>query len=273
MITSKDNELIKETAKLIKSAKARKDKHLFVAEGLRLCRDAAESGAHIVFFLYTGQAAEKNKDDFALIRSVADKSEEISRELYNKISDTNSPQGFLCAIDTGSNTAMSEIKSGGKYAALENIQDPSNLGTILRTAEALGIDGVILSHDCCDIYSPKVVRGSMGAVFRLPFMQTEDFTAWIQECTATGVSTYASTPHEAENIRQIDFSGGGIMLIGNEGNGLKSETIEACTRRVKIPMFGRAESLNAAAAAAILMYELMNHSERKQGGEFFGRKY
>ena len=262
MITSKDNELIKETVKLIKSVKARKDKRLFVAEGLRLCRDAAESGAHIVTFLYTKQAEEKNSEDLAFICSVADRSDEISCELYNKISDTNSPQGFLCVIDTRLNTVMTKIKKGGKYVALENIQDPSNLGTILRTAEALGIDGVILSRDCCDIYSPKVVRGSMGAVFRLPFMQKDEFTSWIRELTKSGINTYASTPHEAENISRMDFSGGGIMLIGNEGNGLKNETIAACTGRVKIPMLGRAESLNAAAAAAILMYELMNHSGR-----------
>lgn len=254
MITSKDNELIREVSKLLGSSKARREKGLFAAEGIRLCRDAADSNAHIVSFLYTADAAEKNKADFEKINTAADKSYEISRALYNKISDTNSPQGFMCIVDTKLNTAMTKVEHGKKYAALENIQDPSNLGTILRTAEALGADGVILSVGCCDIFSPKVVRGSMGAVFRLPFMTVENMAEFV---SAAGVPSYASTPHDAKDINNIDFSVGGIMLIGNEGNGLRSETINSCTKRVRINMKGRAESLNASAAAAILLYRFI----------------
>ena len=128
------------------------------------------------------------------------------------------------------------------------------MGTILRTAEALGINGIILSKDCCDIYSPKVVRGSMGAVFRLPVMIAEDFTEYISSLAKADIMIYASTPRNAENIESVDFSKGGVMLIGNEGNGLKEDTIKASSKRVKISMRGRAESLNAAAAAAILLY-------------------
>ena len=153
-----------------------------------------------------------------------------------------------------------KINKKERYIALENIQDPSNMGTILRTAEAFGVHGVILSKDCCDIYSPKVVRGSMGAVFRITTVIAENFTEYIRQLTRNGINTYASTPHEAENIEHIDFSNGGVMLIGNEGNGLKEETIQVCLKRVKIPMTGRAESLNASAAAAILMYKLQSIS-------------
>ena len=132
------------------------------------------------------------------------------------------------------------------------------MGTILRTAEAFGVDGVIVSKDCCDIYSPKVVRGSMGAVFRVNVVTAEEFTEYIQQLTESGINTYASTPRNAENIRNIDFSQGGVMLIGNEGNGLREDTINACSKRVRINMRGRAESLNAAAAAAVLLYEFVN---------------
>ena len=257
MITSKDNELVKDCAKLISSAKYRREKGLFAAEGARLCTDGVISGSAPAVFLYTASARDKYKEEFSLINGAAERSEEISEGLFVKISDTSAPQGFLCIFHTLDKTDNSyKINKQGRYAALENIQDPSNIGTILRTAEALGADGVILSRDCCDIYSPKVVRGSMGAVFRLPVMIAEDMTAYISDLTARGFNTYASTPHEAEDISALSFEDGGIMLIGNEGSGLRPETIAACGKSVRINMRGRAESLNAAAAAAILLFKL-----------------
>lgn len=257
MITSRDNEIIKETAKLISSTKFRREKQSFVAEGVRLCRDGADSNVKILTFLVTPQAVEKYYDDYKKISSKAERTFEISEKLFKQISDTTAPQGFMCIFKTlDKQTVSYKINNKGRYAALENIQDPSNIGTILRTAEALGTDGIILSQDCCDIYMPKVVRGSMGAVFRVPVIIAENFTEYIHELTENGIKTYASTPHDAENIKNIDFSDGGVMLIGNEGNGLKEDTINVCFKKVKIPMRGRAESLNAAAAAAILMWNL-----------------
>lgn len=257
MITSRDNELIKKTVKLMSSSKYRRESGRFVAEGVRLCRDGSDSGAEIEIFFSTPQAMEKYPKDYEKIRQKAEKTYEIGEKLLKQISDTATPQGFMCIFKTlDKNTLSYKISSQGHYIALENIQDPSNMGTVLRTAEALGIDGVILSSDCCDIYTPKVVRGSMGAVFRIPVIISKDFTQYISYITENGVRTYASTPHEAENINDIDFSGGGVILIGNEGNGLKKETINVCLKKVKIPMKGRAESLNAAAAAAILIWKL-----------------
>lgn len=257
MITSKDNDIIKQAAKLVKSAKFRREKGLFCTEGVRLCRDGIKSGKTAAAFLYTSDAKEKYADDFALICSNCESSYEISQKLFEKISDTKSPQGFFCIFNMLDKPSFPyTINNQGSYVALENLQDPSNLGTILRTAEALGMDGVILSGDCCDIYSPKVVRGSMGAVFRLPFYITEDFTAFIAKLTQNGVNTYGSTPHNAEDITGIKFDGG-VMLIGNEGNGLHEETLSVCKKKVKILMGGRAESLNAASAAGILMWEML----------------
>lgn len=259
MITSKDNELIKMTAKLLSSSKYRHETGLFAAEGVRLCMDAARSRMTIVRFLYTETAMKKYPQEFAVLSGSAQQSIAVSEGVFKRLSDTAAPQGFLCVVaGLDKNDISYTINKQGRYAALENIQDPSNLGTILRTAEALGADGVILSADCCDVWSPKVVRGSMGAVFRLPVWTAEDFTAYIRELTRSGVPTFASTPHEAENLEYVDFSQGGVMLIGNEGNGLRDETIRACRTRVRIEMKGRAESLNAAAAAAILLYRLLN---------------
>lgn len=254
-ITSKDNSLIKHIAKLMSSAKYRHENACFVCEGIRLCMDAVFSGAQIICFCFTEKAFEKNRENAGLICSAAKRCVELSVPLFSKLSSTDTPQGFLCIVRSEEKSFKAE--KGSCYAALERIQDPSNLGTILRTAEALGADGVILSSDCCDVYSPKVVRGSMGAVFRLPVCIVEDLTQTVWELGKKGIRTFASTPRNAVNINETDFSDGGVMLIGNEGNGLDDSTIDACTDRVMIPMKGRAESLNASAAASILLYKLI----------------
>ena len=257
MITSKDNEIIKRVSKLMTGAKYRRECGLFVAEGARICADGARSGAAIDTFLYTERAREKYAAEFECIASRAERSFEVSEPLFRKMGDTDTPQGMACIFRIPDRqTLLSDIRPRHVYLALENIQDPSNMGTILRSAEAFGTDGIILSRDCCDIYAPKVVRGSMGAIFRLAFAAAEDFTAVIGDITRRGIPTYASTPHQARDINTVDFSQGGVMLVGNEGNGLTQQTIAACSERVKISMRGRAESLNASAAAAVLLYEI-----------------
>ncbi len=259
MISAKDNELIKQVSALISSPKRRRESGSFAAEGVRLCVDGVRSGAEVRCFLYTDAAKKKYNEEYRLISEAAARSEEVSESLFKRISDTQNPQGFMCVFSAlDKNHKSYKINKQGHYAALENIQDPSNMGTILRTAEALGADGVILSDDCCDIYSPKVVRGSMGAVFRVPVIIADDFTAYIKKLTESGVCTYASTPRNAQDIKDMSFENGGVMLIGNEGSGLRPETIAACAESVRINMKGRAESLNAAAAAAILLYSLLN---------------
>ncbi len=256
VISSKENNIIKYTAKLSKSSKFRKEQKSFAAEGVRICRDGVDSGKFAEYFFYTADAKEKYGEDFNKISSCSKIVCEVSQSVFEKISDTKTPQGFLCVFNM-----LDKIKKPytinirGRYVALENLQDPSNVGTVLRTAEALGMDGVIMSRDCCDVYSPKVVRGSMGAVFRLPLNVVDNLAEYIQELSLQGIASYGSTPRNAEPINSIDCTCG-VMLIGNEGNGLTENTLSVCTKRVMIPMFGRAESLNASAAAAILMWEM-----------------
>ena len=132
------------------------------------------------------------------------------------------------------------------------------MGTILRTAEALGVGGILLSRGCCDIYSPKVLRGSMGAIFRLPFLVVEDLPAYLSKQKEKGYSIYAAVPdRNAVPITEIPFSKRCAVVVGNEGNGLTQACIQACTQSVTIPMEGRAESLNAAIAASILVWEMV----------------
>ncbi len=256
-IASKDNSLVKHINKLNKSVKYRRECKEFVAEGIRLCSDALISGAEISSLIVCEDILEKYSDIIKKISEASNNSYVFSKALFNNISDTKNPQGIICVIKTlDKHSLFDKMKSNGKFLALENIQDPSNLGTILRTAEAVGIDGVILSSDCCDIYSPKVVRGSMGAVFRLPYIIKESIAEFISE--NKNITSYASVvDSNADKITRIKFERPCVVAVGNEGNGLKSSTIEVCNKKITIPMNGRAESLNASAAAAIIIWEMV----------------
>ena len=256
-VTSKDNAQIKNTVKLKKSAKYRKETGCFIAEGVRVCVDAALSGAQIISLFVTESAADKNTDSFEMLSTRAGKTYMVTPELFALISDTQTPQGFLCVIKTLDKSAVfDKINDGGKFLALDNVQDPNNLGTILRSAEAFGVNGVIMSSDCCDVYNPKVVRGSMGAVFRLPVFITGCLSDWFS--LNPQLNTYAAVVDgSAEKVTDITFEEPCAVVIGNEGNGLKPETAASCKRQITIPMNGKAESLNASAAAAILIWEMV----------------
>ena len=258
-ITSRGNSRIKQICKLQQSAKYRREMGLFVAEGARLCRDAAQSGVLIEQFFYTAAALQKYNEYGEQIALQARRCYEVSEDLFLKISDTKSPQGMLCLCRLlDKTTSVDKMDSKGRFVGLEDIQDPSNLGTILRTAEALGVDGVLLSAGCCDLYSPKVLRGSMGAVFRLPCIEVDKLPKVITELKKRSVAAYAAVPDAcALPVTKAPLSKGALLLIGNEGNGLSKETIHAAEHTITIPMLGRAESLNASTAASILMWEMM----------------
>lgn len=256
-ITAKDNTLIKHIKKLLKSAKYRRESGEFIAEGVRLCEDAFLSDAEITSLVVSETALEKYADIINKISQKTNSFYVVPNSLFSSLSDTKSPQGVLCVIKTLDKSPLfDKIKDGGKFLALDNVQDPSNLGAIFRTAEAVGIDGIVMSKDCCDIYSPKVVRGSMGAVFRLPYIITETIVEFIK--SHKELTSYASVVDgTAAHITDTAFKAPCIVAIGNEGNGLKKSTIDACDLSITIPMKGRAESLNAAVAASIIIWELV----------------
>ncbi|MCH5191822.1 MAG: RNA methyltransferase [Oscillospiraceae bacterium] len=254
VITAKNNQKIKELKALISSAKARKNSGFFAVEGVRLCRDAVESGSKIISVFYTDEAQEKYSEDITLIKNAAVSCFSVSGEIMRSVSDTVTPQGVICAVKAVKNTFA--FKKGGKYIALDTLQNPDNLGAVLRTAEALGIDGVVI-YGGCDMYNPKALRASMGAVFRLPVNISHNLINDIETAKLLGIRTYACVPdRDALGVTDADFSGGAVCVIGNEGNGISKDIIDACGESVTIKMNGRAESLNAAAAAAIMMWEM-----------------
>ncbi|MDR1564653.1 MAG: RNA methyltransferase [Oscillospiraceae bacterium] len=257
-ISSKDNAAVKNAVKLRTSSKERSEQSSFFIEGLRLCTDALESKISILQLFYTEPAAQKNHEAIQSLSAAAKDAYLVSEELAEKLADTVNSQGIFCVCEATKHPSFLENPGSGRYIALENIQDPSNMGNILRTTEALGLDAAILSSDCCDIYNPKVIRGSMGALFRLPIVIVPDFSKYIKKLRQEGLRPLAAVPDsDASKISAIRFFKGVVMCVGNEGNGLTEQAITACGERVNIPMSENAESLNAATSAAILMWEMV----------------
>lgn len=260
-ITSRDNQFVRQVKRLLSDSGARRAEGLFAIEGARLCADAAMSGVKIRTLLYTAESGNIYASQLEILRSKCKETYEISAPLSKAIGDTSTPQGVFCVCElldnrTGLDTIEYIAKPKTGYLALENLQDPANMGAIIRTAEALGLDGLLLSDGCCDIYNPKVLRGSMGGVFRLPPIHVGSMTKAAEKLTAAGIACYACViGNDADLVGQTSLSSC-VCIIGNEGNGLRPETITACTGRITIPMAGRAESLNAAMAAGIVMWEM-----------------
>lgn len=255
VIQSRTNVKIKDGCRLTASAKYRREQGLFTLEGLRLCADAAQSGCQVQTLFLTADAEEKGGERLKILLKNAQKIYTVTEEVAEKLSDTVSSQGVFAILQMLPETALA-IQKGGKYVVLDTVQNPQNLGAIARTAEAFGVNGLIVGGGC-DRYNPKALRASMGSLLRLPVFETEDLAATVREIGKT-VPTFATVPDcTAESICVQDFSGGAAAIIGNEGNGVREAVLSAAQKRVTIPMRGNAESLNAAAAATVTVWEMM----------------
>lgn len=254
-IESLQNESVKHARKLADSASFRRAENAFFLEGLRLCCDAAETGISVKQCFVTQQALDKDEARLTSLLPAAGQFFLVSSSVAQKLSQTQSPQGVFCVCEMPQRQAA--LQPGGVYVALDHIQDPANLGAIIRTAEALGIDGAVLCG-CCDVFNPKAQRAAMGSLLRLPLITTDDLpTFLLEQQSKNGFRLLATTPDAgAKKLTTLDLSGGVIAVIGNEGNGVTQEVLSICNR-VTIPMNGRAESLNASMAAAITMWELV----------------
>ena len=175
--------------------------------------------------------------------------------MFDAMAETVTPQGVLAVVRMPEYSLEEMITQAGTLVLLENLRDPGNLGTIIRTAEAAGVSGIILSKESVDVYNPKVIRSTMGAVYRVPFLYVEDFKELLTELQRKQVRLLAAHLKGDKNFDKADYSGKIGILIGNEANGLSEEVSELADEKVLIPMAGAVESLNAAVAAALLMYE------------------
>ncbi|MBR6761306.1 MAG: RNA methyltransferase [Oscillospiraceae bacterium] len=248
------NRTLQRFAHLNRSRTYRERSGQFAMEGYRLVLDAAESGVRLNTLILTESAACHYGDAFApYLKGV--QTLLIADGLAKTISDTETAQGVF-AVAQMPREMQTLPQQGHRCMLLHCLQDPSNLGAILRTAEALGTDGVYLYH-CCDLYNPKAIRSSMGALFRIPFSRITDISLFLTHCQEHSLPTCAAVvDRDALPLKQYDFSDGAVVCIGNEGNGLPAEFVSECTQKLTIPMAPAANSLNAAMAAGLFLWEM-----------------
>lgn len=261
MITSYSNSRVKQVVQWQTKAKERKKDNVFLAEGLKMFEEAPESWIREVYII------EEVRNRLDRVSSIYNKLERVgyetvSSEVFAKMSDTQTPQGILTVLERPAYDFQTLLQvENPLFVLLEDLQDPGNLGTIVRTGEGAGVTAVLMSKNTVDIFNPKVIRATMGSVYRVPFLYVENIENTIKSLHNANVKTYAAHLAGKDYYDSFSFKEGTAFLIGNEGNGLKESTANAAFSYLKIPMEGQVESLNAAIATSLLMYEA--HRQRK----------
>ncbi len=247
MITSYSNPKLKMVRELMNRSRMRRKAGAFVIEGIRMF---LETPKELIREVYVSESFHEKHPEI--------KGETVSEPVFKKLSDTQNPQGIIAVVGMPEFKLKDLLrKKEGLYIILERLQDPGNLGTIVRTAEAAGAECIIMDKDTADLYSPKVVRSTMGSVYRVPCFYTEDLPGTVDEMKEKGIMIYAADLKGDRFFHEEEYGRKTAFLIGNEGNGLKEETLGMADFRIKIPMKGKTESLNAAVAASLLMYAYM----------------
>ncbi len=257
MITSTSSSQVKHVISLLSKAKERKKNNEYVVEGIRM---VSEVPADLLVKIYMSERFQNNNSEYVKelvkIQGISDDSIEIVADnVFDRMSQTQTPQGIMAVVRMKDNS-LSDMLSGNPLLILvENLQDPGNLGTIIRMGEGAGVTGVIMSPNTVDIYNPKTIRSTMGSIFRVPFIYVQDFGEAVSECQKSGVKVYAAHLDGKNTYLGEDYSTPTAFLIGNEGNGLTDDITKQADTLIRIPMEGEIESLNAAIACTILTYE------------------
>ncbi len=257
----------KDITHLMRNKKARDEQGLFVAEGKKLFLEAPRGS--LVQVLMTREFAWAHPDLLEQIPGDVPFLDGIDESRFASLSDTRSPQGILTVMRK--QTWKDPIRDGSAsdeeaplYCILENLQDPGNAGTILRTGEAAGVSAVYLTEGSVDLYSPKVIRSTMGSIFRVPHIVVPSAKETVRGMKGLSVSVYAA--HLKGNVpyTDCDLKGGSAFVIGNESRGITDELARECSGLIRIPMLGHVESLNAAMAAGILFYEAARQRRNRE---------
>lgn len=252
--------------KMLKSLKTKKGRDangLFLVEGERAVWEAVQAGAPIGWFAASEGFALKHREQLDALNAAGAVCLVLEDGLFDSVCDTRTPQGLLCAVrlpDASLSRRLPE-RGEGLYVYCDHLADPGNAGTVIRTADAVGAAGVLFSEGSADVYSPKVVRATMGSLFHLPVytgLTAADLAAFLQRGyrIAAGVLS-----QEAADYRSARLQGDVVLVVGNEANGVTKEVQELCSCKVIIPIAGKAESLNASVAAGILMYEWLRNTK------------
>lgn len=260
MITSTSNPRIKNLIQLQKKGKARREQQCFVVEGLKMVLEAPTERLKAIYMSENFSRGEEQRQ--AVEKKAAASGcflEILSDKVFKEASDTMTPQGVMAVVSMVSFDwqQLALQKSDGKrmILILESLQDPGNLGTILRTGEGAGIDGIILNRTSVDPYMPKVIRSTMGSIYRVPVAVAEDMEVVVSRLKESGTRVYAAHLKGEKSYCEQNYLTDTCFMIGNEANGLSDALADMATDYIRIPMAGQVESLNAGVAAALLMYE------------------
>lgn len=274
MITSTSSSQVKHIVNLQKKSKLRKEEKQFVVEGIKMVSEAPKDRLAKVYVSETFKADNeeflKKMNYEALGKDIL---EVVSDNVFIRMSDTQTPQGIMAVVkmseitiedmfgrdmhinSKNDNSGNSSNKMQPLLLILENLQDPGNLGTIIRMAEGAGVTGVVMSCNTVDIYNPKTIRSTMGSLYRVPVIYVDDICEAVEECKKKGIRVYAAHLKGTDNYNVKDYTQPTAFMIGNEGNGLTDKLTDKADELVRIPMQGKVESLNAAIACTILTYE------------------
>lgn len=256
MITSSSNQQIKKLSAWMKKAKLRREDKVFVVEGRKMFQEAPREWVRDV---YVAESAAMQMQELLQGYSY----EIVSDSVFKSVSDTQTPQGILCVVQMPE-YPLEALLQGEKTSLLllESIQDPGNLGTMVRTGEGAGMTGIIMNKTTVDLFNPKTIRSTMGSIYRVPFYITDGLAETAKELKEKKISLYAAHLKGTMQYDEPDYTGASGFFIGNEGNGLSDDIAALADDYIKIPMEGKVESLNAAISASLLLYEV-NRQRRK----------
>lgn len=263
MITSSSNSIIKE----IKSLHRKKDrwiKRSFFVEGIRAVEECIKSSTKIAYLVYSDMLFSINggKELFDKLDPQKNKLYYISDKLFKEISDTEKPQGILAVVEYDLKKIDEVLKDKENFIILlDRVQDPGNIGTIIRTADAFGSNGVIVTEGCVDIFNPKTIRSTMGSIFHIPLLYYKSATEAIKDLKDNSITVITTSLDAKDYCFDVDFKISFALVIGNEASGVSSEVMTDSDLLIKIPMPGEAESLNAAIASSVIMYEVLRQRQ------------
>lgn len=251
-------EKLKQIYKL-KTEKERDKEVKFLIEGLRLCKEFLSSDWKAEMVLFSSEFAESTAGQ-KLIEEFSKRGSQVFRVKkmdIEKLADTETPQGIVAVVKKKKFTLSKDfLEKASLLLALDNIRDPGNLGTMIRTADASGADGILLSNGCVELYNPKVIRSTMGSIFHVPVIEGLDLIKILQEMKSSGFKIFISDVHQGRDYAKVDYPEKACLIIGSEASGISEQILDLADVKVRIPIFGKAESLNASVAAGILLYEI-----------------
>ncbi len=257
-IESKSNSLFKDLKKLKDKKKYRDERKQYIIEGFRFVKEAIKSNASLEYIIFTQEFYEREKEFINSLEELKIKVVIMTKNLLDEICDTENPQGIIAVAEFKN----SVLDLGNMIILVDKVQDPGNMGTIIRTAHAVGASGIIITKGTVDIYNDKVLRSSMGSIFYIPIIEDYDLSL-VKDLKSQGYKLLVSSLQGENNFFEEDLTGKVIIAVGNEGNGVSDEVYSISDIKVKIPMPGNSESLNVAIATSVMMYEKLRQDTMK----------